>query len=123
MKGLLLAAVLTLVPMAAYGEPQAAALGFGLSKCSEFLDDTLGKDKSDTTDFLAYGSWAQGFMTGMNGSLEVNGGKNNEKNLGAFKIVEQMTRYAHYCEQHPDQVFELAVFDFYKSLPRYHGTR
>lgn len=114
---LLVATILALAPLAAQGEPQSASMGFGLSKCSEFLDDTVGTGKNKTSNFLAYVSWAEGFLTGMNGSAELNGG--SERNLRGFKPVEQMKHYAHYCAAHPDKLFEMAVFDFYKGLPRY----
>src|SRR5579862_2723516 len=121
--GPLFVAVLTVVAMTATTAAhavEAASRGAGVDKCSEFLDETLGANK-DPEQMASYGEWAEGFMTGLNASLDLAGkGGAAEKNL-SVGLVDQMTHYAHYCQAHPDAVFELAVLDLYKSLPPYRG--
>jgi hypothetical protein len=105
----IIAAVLGASPVQA--QP-AAGRGLGTASCADFAEQYKGDPRHAR---MAYESWAQGFMTGMNFESMAPGKPYHD--LNAITVDEQFRRIASYCDKHPLGAFVEAVIELYKILP------
>jgi hypothetical protein len=70
-------------------------IGIGSNSCSQFAQDYKDSETAES----GYFGWAQGFMSGFNGSLMWS--KQPTRDLGSTSLKEQQIRIRLYCDQHP----------------------
>jgi hypothetical protein len=91
-------------------DQDSLAQGVGTVTCAEFAQNYLRDPK---TAELAFFSWAQGFLTGIN-----IGSKSDVAIVGAMKIQDQQAHIRMYCDAHPLLPYVAAVVDLYNALPK-----
>ena len=91
---------------------QGQFVGIGSDTCGVFAQD-YRKDGAAVENI--YFTWAQGFMSGMNGML-VNEAK-GFRQLTAKSTSEQKAFIRSYCSQHPLDDYPTAVVALFRSLP------
>jgi hypothetical protein len=90
---------------------EAVATGLGSYTCSQYAQ--MYRNDPQHTD-IAFGSWAQGFMSGLNWSLM---DQKMYRNLGEETADDAFFAFRQYCDAHPLATFVQAVLDHYSKLP------
>ncbi|MGQ0742177.1 MAG: hypothetical protein ACT4OG_07785 [Alphaproteobacteria bacterium] len=107
----ILAIILALNTTSATGAAVAGFQGVGISTCAQFAQ--LYRDDPENIE-LIYFSWAQGFMSGMNGVLLRNG--ESGRNLNSMSVESQQRHLRAYCDKHPLAVYIDAVGNLFQEL-------
>ena len=87
--------------------------GAGTHSCAKFTD---AFHKSPNME-LAYFTWAEGFMAGLNIALNAKG--HPSRNTSALSIADQTSRIRKFCEMHPHQGYAAAVQALFSQLPQF----
>ena len=111
-KGKFVSALMLVLITQTTARADTAIIGVGSNTCAQFAQDY--KTYSETAE-SGYFGWAQGFMSGFNGSLLLT--KQPTRNLGSTSLMEQQIRIRFYCDQHPLNTYMQAVLDVFNSLP------
>src|SRR5215472_10906620 len=89
-----------------------AIIGLGSRTCAQFAKDyRLHREAAED----GYFGWAQGFMSGFNGSLMAR--KLPTRDLASTSLKEQQIRLRLYCDQHPLNTYMQAVLDLFNVQP------
>jgi hypothetical protein len=101
-----------LLGLCATAEAQETAMrGIGTRSCGEFAKHYR---RSPASADLIFNSWAQGFWSGLNGQLLVDG-KPIRNLAGSFDTMAAGLRFA--CDQRPLATFMTIALDYFMSLP------
>jgi hypothetical protein len=90
---------------------EVVARGLGTYSCGQYAQ--MYRTNPKQTDF-AFGSWAQGFMSGWNWSLM---DKKIFHDMGAETADEMDFALRQYCDAHPLASFVQAVIQHFEKLP------
>jgi hypothetical protein len=85
--------------------------GVGSTTCAVFAQNYKRNPKLSD---LAYGTWAEGMITGMN-VAKPDGTKT--RNAAAHSSAELAAWNRHYCDEHPLALFAQAIIAYYSQLP------
>jgi len=104
--------LLTIVDTGAFAqEKRYAFAGSGTRSCSHFAQDF--KKFPDLE--IAYFSWAQGFMSGLNAHYLIT--EKKYRNLALKPSEQQQAEIRSYCDERPLANFQDAVVNLYNSMP------
>jgi hypothetical protein len=113
MKKLLLAtAIAVALTGAAQARDQWPYMGIGTEGCGKFAQ-AYGQGGDEIE--LVYFTWAQGFMSAINGVAKLTG--HSQKDLNAVPDSEQKASIRRYCNKHPLDHYFMALFPLLKSFP------
>jgi hypothetical protein len=88
------------------------AWGLGVTPCSRYLQ--LYRENPQMTD-MDFGSWLQGYMTGMNVATQYN--NKTYRNLATYSLPSMNKWMRQYCSQHPRDTFMTGVTWLGTKLP------
>lgn len=87
--------------------------GMGHAPCGEFAKAYQGDPE---TVELAFYSWAQGYMSGLNIVALANQGRSGTTDLGAMPVEKQRSFLRSYCDKHPLADYMQAVHELFKTM-------
>lgn len=105
-------AILSIVAMqTAKAEPMYAR-GVGTTTCGRFA--TLYRDNPEHVE-MAYFSWAQGYMSGLNRWMYSENKTFKDQNASTTDV--QLSFIRKYCNEHPLANYSTATTELFRSLP------
>jgi hypothetical protein len=110
MRAIIAFAVIAALCAPTHSEEGSAATGLGTQTCAVFAQHY--KNDPKLAD-LAYGSWAQGFMAGLNFAT----GTDKPRNIAALTTAQHSSVFRSACDRRPLAKFIEIVLIHYFSLP------
>lgn len=110
MREVLIAAFVIFSSGAVSAQPSAGT-GVGAQTCATFVRHLKGNPDFAGT---VYGSWAKGFMAGMNMGKPT---KKAWRNIAAVSTEAETAQLRDFCDKNPSTLFMEAVIRYYVALP------